>query len=56
MLEVRIGKALDPPRVSRMTPVDRLDAVAACSAVLFGRGAQLDQSNLPGTCASSSTR
>ena len=57
-LKGRILEALHPPRVTRKMPKPErpLSVEAGAGAAVLGGGAQLDQSNLPGTCASSSTR
>jgi hypothetical protein len=51
-----IREALYPPCVARKMPAGRPLVVELAGAAVLGWGAQLDQSNLPGTCASSSTR
>jgi hypothetical protein len=48
-------EALYPPRVAHKMSAGRPLAVGFVGAAVLGWGAQLDQSNLPGTCASSST-
>lgn len=55
-LEGSILEALYPPCLARKMSAGRLLAVELAGAATLGWGAQLDQSNLPGTCASSSTR
>jgi hypothetical protein len=49
-------KPLYPPGVAREMSASRPLAVDLVNAEIIGRGAQLNQSNLPGTSASSSTR
>jgi hypothetical protein len=55
-LQGRVIKPMDPPGIPRKTPAGRRLRAALPAVPLLKRDAQLDQSNLPGTRASSSTR
>lgn len=51
-----IREAIYAACVARQMPAGRPPTIELAGAAVLGWGAQLDQSNLPGTCASSSTR
>lgn len=55
-LKDSIFEALYPPCLARKMPSGCPLVVELAGAAVLGWVAQLDQSNLPGTCASSSTR